>query len=485
MPIIIESVQYVPQLTSKLISESILTAKGYSIIKTNSNCKISKGNITIYLSKCSNNLYTFEHALTLSTSPNWHARLCHINNQSLQKLYLNQVIPIFQQSQSLHCPHCVNAKSRIKPIPNAKKTQPQYPLQIIFSDICGPLPTSIYGHKYFITYIDGYTKACWVHLMLNKSDQFSCFKQFQVCAERQAGTKITQFHSDNGGEYTSNDFKNYLAQQGIKQTFTATSSPFQNGTAERKNRTLIELTKATLFQFNLNENLWNFAILNVNFILNRIIPNDSNLCSIEKLFKLKPFLDHVRIFGSKCNFLIHKSFRKKLELNTKEGILIGFDEYSGNYRILTLDLKVITARDVIVDETTTLLQFTKNFNELSIRNTSRNVQCTNLFSSLPVVNSQPITVPNDTSSILNLRSRNPICYKEARAYNKLNQICIARQEEDDSPSFDNALHGPDKKHWQKAIQEEVDSLQKQHTWTVTDLSINAHTIGSRFVLKAK
>ena len=235
----------------------------------------------------------------------------------------------------------------------------------------------------------------------------------------------------------------------------------------------------------MNENLWNFAILNVNFILNRIIPNDSNLCSIEKLFKLKPFLDHVRIFGSKCNFLIHKSFRKKLELNTKEGILIGFDEYSGNYRILTLDLQVITARDVIVDETTTLLQFTKNFNELSIRNTSRNVQCTSLFSPLPVVNSQPITVPHDTSSISNLRSRNPICYKEARAYHKSNQFCIAKQEEDDSPSFGNALQDPDQRHWQKAIQEEVDSLQKQQTWTVTDLTINAHTIGSRFVLKAK
>ena len=70
IPIVIESVQYAPQLSSKLISESVLTSKGFTVYKSNQDCKISKGNTIIRLSKCSNNLYTFEQALTLSNSLN-------------------------------------------------------------------------------------------------------------------------------------------------------------------------------------------------------------------------------------------------------------------------------------------------------------------------------------------------------------------------------------------------------------------------------
>lgn len=68
--IIIHDVQFAPELTSKLVSESILTSKGYVVYKNNSNCEINKDNFTIQLTKCPNNLYIFGQALVILPSPN-------------------------------------------------------------------------------------------------------------------------------------------------------------------------------------------------------------------------------------------------------------------------------------------------------------------------------------------------------------------------------------------------------------------------------
>ena len=83
--------------------------------------------------------------------------------------------------------------------------------------MCGPLPIlSAAGNKYIITLIYDYSRMFWVYLLKNKSKYFAKFKEFHVKIKKEANAHIGTLHSNNGGEYTLVDFKNYISQHGIK-----------------------------------------------------------------------------------------------------------------------------------------------------------------------------------------------------------------------------------------------------------------------------
>ena len=65
--------------------------------------------------------------------------------------------------------------------------------------------------------------------------------------ENQTGKKIRVLRIDNGGEYTSNEFMEYCSVEGIKKEHIVLHTPQQNGVAERKNRTMVGVAKAMLF----------------------------------------------------------------------------------------------------------------------------------------------------------------------------------------------------------------------------------------------
>ena len=72
------------------------------------------------------------------------------------------------------------------------------------------------GNKYMMIIIDDYTRMCWVYLLKKKSDDFQTFKNFHAWIQNDAQTHIVSLRTDNGKEYTSNEFENYLRQHGIK-----------------------------------------------------------------------------------------------------------------------------------------------------------------------------------------------------------------------------------------------------------------------------
>ena len=82
--------------------------------------------------------------------------------------------------------------------------------------------------------------------MKNKDEVFSKFKEFKALIENHTKRKINTFRSDNGGEFTSNDFKELCKESGIKRELSIPYNPQQNGIAERKNRTIMEAARAML-----------------------------------------------------------------------------------------------------------------------------------------------------------------------------------------------------------------------------------------------
>ena len=118
-----------------------------------------------------------------------------------------------------------------------------------------PVP-SANGNKYIMTFIDDYTRMCWVYLLKNKSDAFQTFKNFHKWIENDAQSHIGSIRTDNGKEYTSNEFEQYLRQHGIKHQTTVPYNPQQNGVAERMNRTILNMVRSMLFFKNVKIMFW-------------------------------------------------------------------------------------------------------------------------------------------------------------------------------------------------------------------------------------
>jgi transposase InsO family protein len=84
---------------------------------------------------------------------------------------------------------------------------------------------SLGGNRYFITFIDDFSRKLWVCFLKEKSTTFTVFKKFKALVENQSGNKLVTLCSDQGGEYTSKEFDKYCREYGIKHQLTAAYTP--------------------------------------------------------------------------------------------------------------------------------------------------------------------------------------------------------------------------------------------------------------------
>jgi transposase InsO family protein len=105
---------------------------------------------------------------------------------------------------------------------------------------------SVQGASYYVTFIDDFSRKTWIFFMKTKDEVFSRFQEFKAQVENQTGRRIKVLRSDNGGEYTSNDFKDFCKEAGIKRELTVSYNPQQNGVAERKNWSIIGSSRAMI-----------------------------------------------------------------------------------------------------------------------------------------------------------------------------------------------------------------------------------------------
>jgi transposase InsO family protein len=95
-------------------------------------------------------------------------------------------------------------------------------LGLVHSNVCGPMsvPSSI-GYRYYVTFIDDYSRRTWnIFFMKTKDEVFNRFREFRALVENQTWKKIKILRSDNGGEYTSNEFRDFCKEAGIKREMT-------------------------------------------------------------------------------------------------------------------------------------------------------------------------------------------------------------------------------------------------------------------------
>lgn len=92
--------------------------------------------------------------------------------------------------------------------------------------------------------------------MQKKDQTFSKFCEFKALVVKESGKKLKALKSNNGGEYISNEFKDFCSKEGIQRELVVTHNPQQNGVAERKNKMIVGATREMLHDQGLPMHLW-------------------------------------------------------------------------------------------------------------------------------------------------------------------------------------------------------------------------------------
>ena len=125
----------------------------------------------------------------------WHRRFCHLNREDTQRLMKGNLVSgvVVKSSQEMDpiCEPCLAGKQHRVAVPKSAQNRSSVPLQLVHSDVHGPLPVQSRAHnKYWITFIDDATRFWAVLPLKDKAGAFGAFKMFKAMAENQLGHRI-------------------------------------------------------------------------------------------------------------------------------------------------------------------------------------------------------------------------------------------------------------------------------------------------------
>ena len=106
------------------------------------------------------------------------------------------------------CEACVQGKCHRQPHYPLKTIRSKKKLELIHTDVCGPMETQSFGgSRYFITFIDDYSRYRYTYFLKKNSEALEKFKEFKSSVENEFKMKIEALRADRGGEYLSNEFQ--------------------------------------------------------------------------------------------------------------------------------------------------------------------------------------------------------------------------------------------------------------------------------------
>ena len=251
----------------------------------------------------------------------WHKRIGHVNIQRLKSMQTESIVaglPKFRvNGMQKVCEACQMGKQARYAFPRNAEVSNRA-LEVIHSDVWTTKAASLGGCHYYVSFIDDHTRKVWVYL-------FSHFKGFKAMVEKEKGMQIKVLRSDGGGEYFSEEFSDYLKEQGIQRKYSCRSTPQQNGVAERKNRHIAEVARAMLNEKKMPDYFWAEAVATAVYIMNRT-PTAAvhGMTPEEKYTGRKPDISHLKVFGCIAYVHIPNERRTKLDPKAKKCIFIGY-----------------------------------------------------------------------------------------------------------------------------------------------------------------
>jgi hypothetical protein len=286
----------------------------------------------------------------------WHRRFAHLHYKALPVVSkMVTGLPKIQAEPDGVCKGCAQGKN-VKHSFSHSDNRAKGVLDIMHSDVCGPmLATSLSGYVYYVSFIDDYSRKTWIYLLKEKNEVSGKLKEFKALVENLTERKIKTLRSNNGGEFTSEEFKEYYKEVVIKRELSTPYNPQQNGIVERKNQTIMEAVKVMSHDQDLPMHLWAEAAKTTVYMQNKSLHKVLENKTPEEMFsREKPEVSHFRIFGCPVFFHVPREKRTKLDPSGQKGIFVGYSDTSKAYMIyIPGHRKVEISGDVTFNENAT------------------------------------------------------------------------------------------------------------------------------------
>lgn len=268
----------------------------------------------------------------------WHVRLGHAGSSSISKLVKGHLVEGLQLRggvvSACKCIACELGKFRKSPYPN--QTMPLKPLELISTDIAGPLPAGLNRHQYFVTVRDRCTGYTLVNTLQEKSAAGAFIQQCITSLERKTTHKVQSIRLDKAGENTSSALTTWLKDKGIAIQFTSTECHQSNGSSERVNLTIMDRVRSTLIHTNQPRLLWPWVVQHVTTAINYLPYTGTGITPHEALFGVKPDVSYLKAFGARVlTWIPTQNQPDKLSPRGAEGRLVGYvDGSSSMYQVM-------------------------------------------------------------------------------------------------------------------------------------------------------
>lgn len=295
------------------------------------------------------------HAATQTESTIWHAWLGHIGKQSMRAMMKDQLVMGLPnlKIENETCASCLLGKHARHPFPNSTPYRATQTLELIHGDLCGPItPPTAGKNRYIFVLIDDYSRYMWSILLKEKNEALEKFIIFKRVVEEETKSSIKTLRTDRGGEFTSNEFRIFCETSGINRHLTAPYSPQQNGLVERRNRTLMEMTRSILKHMSVPNYLWGEGVRHSTYLINRVATKFlESMTPYEALKGRKPNIKHLKVFGCLGYAKVDKPHLRKVDDHTRTLVHLGTEPGSKAYRLFDpMYREIIVSRDVVFDE---------------------------------------------------------------------------------------------------------------------------------------
>lgn len=536
--LVLNEVLCVPDLAMNLFSVGAAEERGNEVRFKKGACRlISHGQVKATV-KRKNKVYLLEGDILMPEGEHamvsidtWHQRLVHANEATIKSMARNRSVKnldVQVKEKLSFCEGCVYGKMHNKPHPSRGGVRSTRVLELVHSDVCGPMPVRSHNHyRYFITFVDDYSRHCQVMFLKKKSDAFEAIKIYESLMTARLNTRLAAIRTDGGGEYISTECENWLREKGIHHEKTVAHQEFQNGCAEKMNRTLCDSGRSMLAHCGLPNQFWVEAIRAAAYVRNRVVTRVTQKTPFERFFGEIPDVAHLRVFGCTCYARIPDVKRKKLSPKSEKLIFVGYAENRKAYRLYDPQTQRFVERDNVV------------FNEADFARSTivipfdveeeANTQTGGAESDSETVSTdenedsdddaltgikdlyleveenkdnpkpKPVVEEKPEESRRNLRDRSELAEIDHFGYGKLgvpnppkpkkknkaqaekaNAAVLVEPE-----TFKEAMQLPDRADWKKACDEEMAALKKNNTFQVVPRPPNRNIVGCRWILKHK
>ena len=226
-------------------------------------------------------------------------------------------------------------------------------LELVRGDLCGLIAQETQnGSKYFLLLVDDRSRYMWVVMLSSKDRPAKAIKEIKAHGEGESRLKMGTLRTNRGGEFTSYEFVEYCAGEGIRRQHIAPYDPQQNGVVECRNDTVVATARSMLKAKGLPGCFWGEAVATAVYLLNRCpTKNVEGMTPFKAWHGKKPAVHHLRVFGCIAYVLNTTPHLKKLEDRDRRMIFIGYEYGSKAYRAYDPTTRRVHAtRDIVFDE---------------------------------------------------------------------------------------------------------------------------------------